>query len=51
MAYYNVHSQAAGRKYPVYRQTGGQIHLRIDEEWNKRAPWVFADEQNIVLYE
>ena len=51
MAYYNVHSQAAGRKYPVYRQTGGQIHLRIDEERDKRAPWVFADEQNIVLYE
>ena len=51
IAFHSVHSQAAGHKYPMYKQTGGQIYLRIDEEKDKKAPWVFADEQEIVLYE
>ena len=51
IAFHSVHSQAVGHKYPIYKQTGGQIYLRIDEEKDKRAPWVFADEQNIVLIE
>ena len=48
---HNVHSQAAGHKYPMYKQTGGPIFLRIDEDKDRKAPWIFADEQNIVIHE
>ena len=39
-AFHSVHYQAIGHKYPIYKQTGGQIYLRIDEERNINAPWL-----------
>ena len=48
--FHNLHTKHQGRKYPIYKQTGGHkettFYLRIDVD-KEFAPWMFSTENSI----
>ena len=45
-----VHPQTSGYEYPIYKQIGGTLYLRINGK-KKGAPWIFEDEEKNIKYE
>ena len=50
ISFHSVHPEASDHKYPIYKQTGRALYLRINEE-EKGAPWTLADEEKNIKYE
>ena len=46
----SVHPQTLGYKYPIYKQIGGTLYLRINRK-KKGATWIFEDEEKNIKYE